>query len=68
MLDRIVPQVEPQVKCADEYCGEDVFRNGLCLEHFVKIETAAWDDHDAEREMALEGVGYIFGDLVEVLA
>jgi len=31
--------------CADEYCGEDIYRDGLCFEHFAARETAAWDDH-----------------------
>lgn len=69
MSKQIIPQVEPQVKlCADEYCSEDIFRDGLCFDHFIKVETRAWDDEDAEREMALECVGYVFGDLVGVLA
>ena len=69
MVKRIVPRIEQEVKrCADEHCGEDVFRNDLCLEHFIEMETAAWDDHDAERQMALETVGYIFGDPVGVPA
>lgn len=62
----ILPQVEQQVKrCGDEHCGEDVFRNGpLCLDHFIEVETQAWDDEDAEREMILETVSHIFGDPV----
>lgn len=65
MCDQIVPQDELDVKCADEHCGEDVFRDGpLCLNHFVEVETAAWDDHDAERQAALKGMGYVFGDPV----
>lgn len=65
MLDQIVPQAEEEVKCADEHCGEDVFRDGLCLDHFIEVETVGWDDYAAEREMVLGTVGPIvfFGDL-----
>lgn len=65
-MSRILPQVEQEGKCADEWCSEPVFRDGLCLEHFVEAETQAWDDHDAEWEMALECVGYVFGDPVRM--
>ena len=48
-MPKIVPQNEQDVKrCADEHCDEYVFRGGLCLEHFVEVETAAWDDHANE--------------------
>jgi len=69
-MSEIVSQVEENVKCcADEHCGEDVFRDGpLCFDHFIEVETQAWDDQDAERQGVLESVGYIFGDPVEVLA
>jgi len=46
--------------CAAEGCHEDVFRQGLCFEHFVAEETAAWDDQVAERRMVLASVGRIF--------
>lgn len=69
MAKRILPQDEQEVNCADELCGEDVFRDGpLCLDHFIEVETATWDDWDAERHTALEATGYIFDDLVEVPA
>lgn len=70
MVGKIVPRIEQEVKrCNDEHCDEDVFRDGpLCLKHYVAEETATWDDEDAERQMALKGVGHVFGDPVEVLA
>lgn len=69
MVSQIVPQNESQVKrCADEHCDEDVFRDDLCLDHLIAVDTAAWDDEDAERQAALEGMGYIFGDPVGMLA
>jgi len=64
----IVPQDEGKVKCADEWCDEDVYRDGLCFEHFVEAETQAWDDQDAERQVALEGLGYVWGDSVGEVA
>lgn len=64
-MSEIVSQVEENVKCA---CGETVFRDGLCLVHFAEAETQIWDDWDAERQGALEAVGYVFGDSVEVPA
>ena len=68
-MSKIIPQIELEGKCADEWCSEEPYRDGLCFHHFVAQETAAWDDRDAERQMALEGAGYIFGDLArEVLA
>lgn len=67
-MSQILPQDEQEVKCADEHCGEDVFRDSLCLDHFIEIETAAWDDQDAERQMVLEATGYIFGDLMGEVA
>jgi len=53
MLGKIVPQIEEEVKrdaeeCSVEWCHEYVFRDGLCLDHFVAGETAAWDDHTDE--------------------
>jgi len=76
MTGRTIAEVEADLtapdpgleECADEWCGEEPYRDGLCFEHFIAVETAVWDDQDAERQMALEGVGYIFGDPVgEVL-
>lgn len=68
-MKRILPRVEQEVKCADEWCGEPVFRKDLCFDHFVEVETQAWDDEDAERQMVLEAMGHIFNDpMVEVLA
>ena len=58
-----LPQKEQEVKqCADEWCHEDVFRDGLCFKHFAEEQTDLWDAQDAERQTALEGVGYVFGD------
>lgn len=51
MLDRIVPQDEQDVnaeECSVEGCCEYVFRGGLCLEHYVEEETAAWNDYADE--------------------
>ena len=57
MSEQIVPQNGKDVnseaeECSVEGCCEYVFRAGLCLEHFVKLETAAWDDHTNEVEQA----------------
>lgn len=78
MMDMTIAEIEADLtapdpgleekECADEYCGEVPFRQGLCFKHFVEAETAAWDDEDAERRAALEGMGYVFGDPVEVPA
>jgi hypothetical protein len=70
MLQQIVPHFAQEVKCEVEGCDEPQFRkSGLCYDHFVKEELAAWNDQAAARRMALEGVGYIFGDPVgEVMA
>ena len=76
MLGQIVPQnghvvkdVLEQEECSLEWCHEPVFRAGsLCWDHFIAEATAAWDDWAAERRTALEPLGYIFGDLGEVLA
>jgi len=65
MLDKIVPQVEESVKCDIEWCDEPQFRSsGLCFDHFVQEELAAWNDWDAERQMVLESIGYLWGDPV----
>jgi len=67
--DRIVSQTDEEVKCTLEWCHEDVFRDGLCFDCFKAEQDMAWDDQDAERRAALEGVGYVFGDPVgEVMA
>lgn len=74
MLGQIVPQNKKDVnsdvkECSAKHCREYVFRNsGLCLEHYVEEGTASWDDEDAERQMVLGTLGYIWGDPMEVSA
>jgi len=70
MLEQIVPQVKQKVKCTSKYCGEVVFRNGLCFDHFIEVETQTWDDEDVEQQMVLGTIGHVifFGDTVEVPA
>jgi len=80
MTGRTVAEVEADLtapdpgleedECSLEWCHEEEFRRGLCFQHFVEEETAAWHDRDAVRRTCLEGVGYVFGDplLEEVMA
>ena len=60
--EHIISQAEEKVKCGVGGCHEDIFRDVLCLFHFIEVETAAWDDEDAERKMVLESVRYVFSD------
>jgi len=64
MDKNIVSQKEVEVKLAREccVCHEPIFREGFCWEHFLEDKIAEWDAQDAEREICLEGVGYVFGD------
>lgn len=63
MSQRIVPQVAEEVKlCSYDGCDEEIYREGLCWEHFLEEKLQEWDAQDAERRAALEGVGYVFGD------
>jgi len=66
MLDEIVPQKEEEVKqeCDIEWCHEEVFRQGLCWEHFCQEKIEEWDNQAAERLASEVGIGYIFGDPV----
>lgn len=49
MLGRIISWIKRKVKrCADKHCDEPILLDGLCLEHFIAEETAAWDDYAAE--------------------
>lgn len=52
MLQQIIPQVEEEVKCSLEDCDEDVFRGGLCFDHFIEEELAAWNAWADEMEQA----------------
>jgi hypothetical protein len=65
MSKQIVPQDEAEVKCDYDGCQEEVFREGLCWQHFMEEKLAEWNDQDAERETCLRGVGYVFGDPVD---
>lgn len=60
MSTNIVAQSGDKVKCSLDECHEPAFRQGLCFDHFVEEETVLWDDQDAERQICLAGVGYIF--------
>jgi len=69
MLDKIVPQVELEVKCEVEGCHEPTFRKGeFCFGHFIAEAEAAWDEWDTERRMVEETIGYLWGDPLEVTA
>lgn len=57
-----ITQEPAEVKCDYDGCDESIFRERLCWEHFLEEKMAEWDAQDAERQTALEGVGYIFGD------
>lgn len=52
-----IPQTGEVVKCIVEGCEEEVYRDGLCWEHFIAEKVAEWDAQDAERRICLEGVG-----------
>jgi len=57
-------QTEVKQECELEWCHEEVYRQGLCWEHFCEEKNEEWDNQDAERQASEEGRGYIFGDPV----